>query len=70
MAIQIVKALDSLNWLRCFYTLVSHVVVSYLPRYIFYGNKHVIKHLNRKKQIMLCQLDHKLALTVFLIVHL
>lgn len=32
--------------LGCVNSLVPHVVMSYLSRYIFYGNKHVIEHLN------------------------
>lgn len=33
-----------------FYVLVPHVVVSYLSRYVFYGDKHVIKCLNNKNK--------------------
>lgn len=32
-----------------FYVLVPQIVMSYLSRYIFYCNKHVIKHLNQNR---------------------
>lgn len=34
--------------LRFLYILVPHVVMSYLSRYVFYGNQHMLKHLNNK----------------------
>lgn len=43
--------------LRRLYILVSHVVMSYLSRYIFYGDKHVIKHLNKNRDAVIVGLQ-------------